>query len=59
MAYSVGYRWLGFLVIAFGAICAGIGGTHNFEAVAALRFFLGTSLLSMIDLSSNVVSRCR
>jgi MFS family permease len=34
-------RWLGFLIIGFGGICAGIAGTKNFAGVAALRFFLG------------------
>ncbi|KAJ4367989.1 hypothetical protein N0V83_006344 [Neocucurbitaria cava] len=36
-------RWIGMLVIAFGALCAGIAGTHNFAGVTALRFFLGAS----------------
>lgn len=36
-------RWIGILVIAFGALCAGIAGTHNFAGVTALRFFLGAS----------------
>ncbi|CAK7236778.1 hypothetical protein SCUCBS95973_009726 [Sporothrix curviconia] len=34
-------RWLAFLVICFGAFCAGIGGTTNAAGVTALRFFLG------------------
>ncbi|KAL5333979.1 major facilitator superfamily domain-containing protein [Aspergillus crustosus] len=37
------HRWLGFLVLAFGAFCFGIGFTHNFAQVAALRFFLGAA----------------
>ncbi|KAF2636356.1 MFS general substrate transporter [Massarina eburnea CBS 473.64] len=36
-------RWIGFLVITFGALCAGIAGTHNFAGVTALRFFLGAA----------------
>ncbi|CAO2649961.1 Nn.00g012530.m01.CDS01 [Neocucurbitaria sp. VM-36] len=36
-------RWIGTLVITFGAICAGIAGTHNFAGVAALRFLLGAA----------------
>ncbi|KAB8205453.1 major facilitator superfamily domain-containing protein [Aspergillus parasiticus] len=36
-------RWLGFLVIAFGAFCTGIGFTHNFAGLAALRFLLGAA----------------
>ncbi|KFY52288.1 hypothetical protein V496_08550 [Pseudogymnoascus sp. VKM F-4515 (FW-2607)] len=36
-------RWISFLVVSFGAFCAGIGGTHNFAGVAALRFFLGAA----------------
>ncbi|KAF2473605.1 MFS general substrate transporter [Lindgomyces ingoldianus] len=36
-------KWIGFLVIAFGALCAGIAGTHNFAGVTALRFFLGAA----------------
>lgn len=36
-------RWISFLVVSFGSICAGIGGTHNFAGVAALRFFLGAA----------------
>lgn len=31
------------MVVSFGAFCAGIGGTHNFAGVAALRFFLGAA----------------
>lgn len=34
-------RWLAFLVVGFGAFCAGIGGTTNKAGVTALRFFLG------------------
>ncbi|KAL4813153.1 major facilitator superfamily domain-containing protein [Aspergillus spinulosporus] len=37
------HRWLGLLVIAFGALCTGIGFTHNFTELAALRFFLGAA----------------
>ncbi|KAL2815280.1 major facilitator superfamily domain-containing protein [Aspergillus cavernicola] len=37
------HRWLGFLVVAFGALCTGIGFTHNFAEIAALRFFLGAA----------------
>ncbi|KAF5575304.1 vitamin H transporter [Fusarium subglutinans] len=33
--------WLGFLVIVFGAFCAGIAGARNFEQIAIIRFFLG------------------
>ncbi|KAE8314448.1 major facilitator superfamily domain-containing protein [Aspergillus transmontanensis] len=36
-------RWLGFLVISFGAFCTGIGFTHNFAGLAALRFLLGAA----------------
>ncbi|PIG88140.1 MFS transporter [Aspergillus arachidicola] len=36
-------RWLGFLVISFGAFCTGIGLTHNFAGLAALRFLLGAA----------------
>ncbi|CAK7274525.1 hypothetical protein SEPCBS119000_006217 [Sporothrix epigloea] len=36
-------RWLGFLVLSFGAFCAGIGGTTNAAGVTALRFFLGAA----------------
>ncbi|EPE09366.1 mfs transporter [Ophiostoma piceae UAMH 11346] len=36
-------RWLGFLVMSFGALCAGIGGTKNAASVTALRFFLGAA----------------
>ncbi|OAA58496.1 Major facilitator superfamily domain, general substrate transporter [Niveomyces insectorum RCEF 264] len=35
--------WLGFLVVGFGAFCAGIGGTKNAAGVTALRFFLGAA----------------
>ncbi|OQV09896.1 hypothetical protein CLAIMM_13973 [Cladophialophora immunda] len=34
-------RWLGFLVVSFGAICCGIAGTTNFAGVVGLRFLLG------------------
>ncbi|KAL4759380.1 major facilitator superfamily domain-containing protein [Aspergillus foveolatus] len=37
------HRWLGFLVIAFGALCTGIGFTHSFTELAVLRFFLGAA----------------
>ncbi|KAF3401382.1 hypothetical protein DPV78_005136 [Talaromyces pinophilus] len=33
--------WLAFLVLGFGAICAGIGGSKNVETLMALRFLLG------------------
>ncbi|KAF4462700.1 MFS transporter [Fusarium albosuccineum] len=36
-------RWLGFLIIAFGALCAGIGGVTKVTGLTALRFFLGAS----------------
>ncbi|KAH8173254.1 major facilitator superfamily protein [Sarocladium implicatum] len=36
-------RWLGFLIVAFGAFCAGIAGVQNFHAISALRFFLGAA----------------
>ena len=36
-------RWLSFLVISFGAFCAGIGGTTNAAGITALRFFLGAA----------------
>ncbi|KAE8378532.1 major facilitator superfamily domain-containing protein [Aspergillus bertholletiae] len=36
-------RWLGLLVIAFGAFCTGIAFTHNFAELAALRFLLGAA----------------
>lgn len=34
-------RWLGILIVGFGAICTGIAGANNFATVATLRFFLG------------------
>ncbi|OJJ54818.1 hypothetical protein ASPSYDRAFT_61322 [Aspergillus sydowii CBS 593.65] len=37
------HRWLGFLVVAFGAFCTGIGFTHTFSELAVLRFFLGAA----------------
>jgi MFS family permease len=36
-------RWLGFLVVTFGAFCAGLGGSKNFASVSAIRFFLGAA----------------
>lgn len=36
-------RWLGFLTVAFGSFCMGIGGVTNSEGVMALRFFLGAA----------------
>ncbi|KNG83782.1 MFS transporter [Aspergillus nomiae NRRL 13137] len=41
-------RWLGLLVIAFGSFCLGIGFTHNFAGLAALRFLLGAAEAGMI-----------
>lgn len=35
--------WLAFLVICFGALCAGIGGSKNVPTLMALRFLLGAS----------------
>lgn len=35
--------WLAFLVICFGALCAGIGGSKNASTLMALRFLLGAS----------------
>ncbi|KAE8365933.1 major facilitator superfamily domain-containing protein [Aspergillus caelatus] len=37
------HRWLGLLVISFGCFCTGIGFTHNFAGLAALRFLLGAA----------------
>ncbi|KAL4804583.1 major facilitator superfamily domain-containing protein [Aspergillus unguis] len=37
------HRWLGFLVVAFGAFCTGIGFTHTYSALAVLRFLLGAA----------------
>lgn len=37
------HRWLGFLVVAFGAFCTGIGFSHTFNELAVLRFFLGAA----------------
>ncbi|KAL2867813.1 major facilitator superfamily domain-containing protein [Aspergillus lucknowensis] len=37
------HRWLGFLVVAFGAFCTGIGFTHSYWELAVLRFFLGAA----------------
>ncbi|KAH6693889.1 major facilitator superfamily domain-containing protein, partial [Plectosphaerella plurivora] len=34
-------RWLGFLIICFGAFCTAIAATNNFASVSALRFLLG------------------
>ncbi|KAH6679971.1 major facilitator superfamily domain-containing protein [Plectosphaerella plurivora] len=34
-------RWLGILIVCFGAICTGIAGANSFATVAVLRFFLG------------------
>jgi MFS family permease len=36
-------RWLGFLIVSFGAFCSGIAGTQNFSALTAMRFFLGAA----------------
>jgi MFS family permease len=36
-------RWLGFLIVSFGAWCTGIAGAKNFSTLSALRFFLGAS----------------
>ncbi|KAJ5717445.1 hypothetical protein N7488_003091, partial [Penicillium malachiteum] len=35
--------WLGFLVTAFGCLCAGIGGSKNVQTLMALRFLLGAA----------------
>ncbi|KAJ5727168.1 hypothetical protein N7493_004988, partial [Penicillium malachiteum] len=35
--------WLGFLVISFGCLCAGIGGSKNVSTLMALRFLLGAA----------------
>ncbi|RYP15292.1 hypothetical protein DL765_005816 [Monosporascus sp. GIB2] len=34
-------RWIAFLMFSWGAISAGLGGTHNFGQVTGLRFLLG------------------
>lgn len=36
-------RWLGFLVVVFGALCAAIAGVQNSRSLTALRFFLGAA----------------
>ena len=33
--------WIAFLMVSWGAITMGLGGTHNFGAVTAVRFLLG------------------
>lgn len=33
--------WIAFLMISWGAITMGLGGTHSFGAVTAVRFLLG------------------
>jgi MFS family permease len=34
-------KWLAFLMFSWGAITMGLGGTHNFAGVTAVRFILG------------------
>ncbi|RYO74870.1 hypothetical protein DL766_008153 [Monosporascus sp. MC13-8B] len=34
-------RWIAFLMFSWGAISAGLGGTHNFGQVTGVRFLLG------------------
>lgn len=34
-------RWIAFLMLSWGAITIGLGGTHNFSQVTGVRFLLG------------------
>lgn len=34
-------RWIAFLMLAWGAISMGLGGTHSYAAVTVVRFLLG------------------
>ncbi|KAJ5626536.1 hypothetical protein N7528_003963 [Penicillium herquei] len=34
-------RWISFLMLSWGAITMGLGGTHSFSQVAGIRFLLG------------------
>ncbi|KAK2742529.1 hypothetical protein FQN55_007815 [Onygenales sp. PD_40] len=34
-------RWIAFLMVSWGAITAGLGGSHNYATVTVLRFLLG------------------
>ncbi|KAK6206461.1 hypothetical protein LQW54_007754 [Pestalotiopsis sp. IQ-011] len=34
-------RWIAFLMLSWGAISIGLGGTHNFSQVTGIRFLLG------------------
>ncbi|KAJ6072553.1 hypothetical protein N7467_010638 [Penicillium canescens] len=41
--YQHRIRWLGSLVICFGSLCAGIGGSKNVPTIIPLRFLLGAA----------------
>ena len=34
-------RWIAFLMLSWGALTTGLGGTHSYGAVTAVRFLLG------------------
>ena len=34
-------RWIAFLMFSWGALTMGLGGTHSFGSVTAVRFLLG------------------
>jgi len=34
-------RWIAFLMLSWGAITMGLGGTHNYASVTVVRFLLG------------------
>ena len=34
-------RWIAFLMVSWGALTMGLGGTHSFGSVTAVRFLLG------------------
>ncbi|KAI5301507.1 hypothetical protein KEM56_001650 [Ascosphaera pollenicola] len=36
-------RWIAFLMCSWGAVTAGLAGSHNFATVSALRFILGAA----------------
>ncbi|GLA37873.1 hypothetical protein AnigIFM63309_004855 [Aspergillus niger] len=36
-------RWIGFLMLAWGATTMGLGGSHNFSQVTGIRFLLGAT----------------
>lgn len=50
-------RWISFLIFSWGAITIGLGGSHNFAAVTAVRFLLVSTIWLISAICTDDVCR--